>query len=93
MRTTTTANVGETVGIDAVGATARRRAPAAAMRDGERLRTLRLRRALCARTADALAADRDRADSLATRAAHALLDDIDAELRELAHPSGEASAA
>jgi hypothetical protein len=42
--------------------------------------------------ADALAAD-DRADSLATRAAHALLDDIDAELRALARPPGDASPA
>jgi hypothetical protein len=63
------------------------------MRDEERLRTLLRRRALCARTADALAADRDRAGSLATRAAHALLDDIDAELRELGRSPGEASAA
>ena len=49
-------------------------------------------RALCARMADALAAD-DRADSLATRAAHVLLDDIDAELRGLARLPGDASSA
>lgn len=91
------AYVGEAAGVDTSGAT-ERMAPLPAVKsvgrhesaarsernaNEERFRTLLRRRALCTRIADALAAD-DRADSLAARAVHALLDDIDAELRGLA---------
>ena len=100
----TTAQVDDAVGVDTVRATARMRGLTAAMsnqldkrarhaeRDPneERLDTLLRRRELCARTVDALADHDADARSLRATSARALLQDIDAEVRDLARTSRRA---